>query len=82
MEWSDKSCFLSCNRMDDHERRREAMKKKFQENLQLHEMTRAQNREALGNGGEIHEGGVNNGKNTSATQHFSCISLPCTAKAA
>lgn len=69
--------------MDDHERRRETItKKKFQEHLDLLEVITAKNREASGNGGESRGGDNSNMESIGVRHEFSCISLPCTAKAA
>ncbi|KAL0460678.1 UNVERIFIED_CONTAM: hypothetical protein Slati_0695000 [Sesamum latifolium] len=68
--------------MADHERRREEMKKMwFQENMErCEEMSRAHDREALGDGADTDEDDAEDG--TVIIHDFSCISLACTAKAA
>lgn len=69
--------------MDDHEKRREAIiKKKFQEHLDLLEVIRAKNREASRNEGESRGGDNSDIESIAVRYEFSCISLPCTAKAA
>ncbi|KAL0418178.1 UNVERIFIED_CONTAM: hypothetical protein Sradi_1231600 [Sesamum radiatum] len=68
--------------MADHERRREEMKKMwFQENMERYEeMSRAHEREALGDEADTDEDDAKDG--TVIIHEFSCITLACTAKAA